>query len=93
MSGGGGGPGNYPGESLSINVGGVSIQIPYTDPSVPYAFRVRDISLCIAIQQMANTISDENIRAVLYNAAEQALEKEAHLFLTEVEAPKPVPIG
>lgn len=91
----GGGSGNPP-----INVGGVSVEIPYVDPSAPYALRVRDISLCIAIQQMTDSISDDGIRAALHSAAAQALDKEAHLFLTEVDAgvnapaPKPaVPVG
>jgi hypothetical protein len=95
MSGGGSGSG-YP----SINVGGVTVEGLYVDPNTPYATRVRDISLCIAIQQMADTISDDTIRAALHSAAAQALDKEAHLFLTEVDAgvnaPAPktaVPVG
>jgi hypothetical protein len=47
---------------------------------------MRNISVCIAIQKMAETISDESVRIALSNTAAQALKEAVHLFATVVDA-------
>ena len=73
MSGSGSGSGSGGG----INVGGISVQIPYVDPSVPYAQQIQDISLCVAILQMASSISNSTVSAAIQNAATNALGLES----------------
>ena len=69
-----------------FSVGGVTVNLPYVDPSVPYSVRVRNISVCIAMQKMAETISDDNIRIALSSAAADALKEEVDLFVADVDA-------
>jgi hypothetical protein len=79
------GPGSfYP--DYHFNIGGVFVQVPHVDSSVPYSSRMRNISVCIAIQKLAETITDESIRIALSNAVAQALKEEVHLFATVVDA-------
>jgi hypothetical protein len=78
------GPGFFP--DYHFNIGGVFIQVPHIDPNVPYASLMRNISVCIAIQKMAETISDENLRIALSNAAAQALKEAVHHFATEASS-------
>ena len=69
MSGGGSGPG-YQGE---FTVGGISVTIPYVDPSVPFTQELLDLSLCVAILQMASVINNSDMRTLIHSAASKAL--------------------
>jgi hypothetical protein len=87
MSTGFGGPDNY------FSIGGVTVQVPYADSSIPYSGRVRNISVCIAIQKMAETISDDSIRIALSSTAADALKEEVDLFVKDIEtAGRPISV-
>lgn len=77
---GGGGGGDY------ISVGGVYVQIPYVDPNVPHAEELRDLSLCVAILQMANFIVSDETRTAIHTAANLALGAESRQFASDVSS-------
>jgi hypothetical protein len=68
---GGGGGGEY------ISVGGITVQIPYLDSSIPYSQEIQDLSLCVAIIQMASNIGNSTVSAAIQSAATKALGQES----------------
>ena len=83
MSGSGSGSGDGSGSAGSgsgggyINVGGITVQIPYLDTSIPYAQEIQDISLCVAILQMTSYMSNSTVSAAIVSAATNALGLES----------------
>jgi hypothetical protein len=74
-SGGGSGPGG--GGGAYISVGGITVQIPYVDTSIPHAQQIQDISLCVAILQMASYMSNSTFSTAVQSAATNALGLES----------------
>jgi hypothetical protein len=71
MSGSGSGDGGY------ISVGGITVQMPYVEPGVPYTQEILDISICAAILQMSSHISNSSVSAAIRSAATKALGLES----------------
>lgn len=80
-AGGGGGS-----ETTYISVGGVTVQLPYVDPNIPHAREILDISLCVAIMQMAASISNSMVSAAIQSAATSALGMESTQLAQETNS-------
>jgi len=76
MSGSGSGSGSG-GDGGYITVGGITVQIPYVDPGIPYAQEILDISFCAAILQMSSHMSNGIVSAAIRSAATMALGLES----------------
>ena len=71
-SGSGSGDGGY------ISVGGITVQLPYVEPGIPYyAQEILDISICAAILQMSSHMSNSSASAAIRSAATMALGLES----------------
>lgn len=84
MSGSGSGSGS--GGEAYINVGGIGVSIPYIDPTIAYAQEIQDISLCVAILQMASHISNSTASALIQSAATKALGQESSQLAEETKS-------
>jgi hypothetical protein len=80
-SGGGGNGGGY------ITIGGINVNIPYIDTTIPYAHEIQDISLCIAILQMTSYIENSAISTPIRSAAATALGLESQQLAKETNPP------
>ena len=76
MSGGGSG-------GIGIYIGGVTVQVPYADSSQPFTQELLDLSLCMAILQMASAINNSDMRTLIHSAASKALGIESQQFAKE----------